>query len=594
MANIYIRKDEVYRTRVEDVTDRTQFFYPVYEQARDCLKTMVDYTNRFWQEREGIVDDQDKEDNFNPIRLRGYPNNIIAFNADRGHGKTSAMLSFSTALQAICSRSTTDRNDRTCKDKDFWPSDMRCLRFFALEPIDPTVLENKDPIIPVIISRMFTYFTDHARELRNPPSAQLRQYEHRDIAYTHQNLRDQQQTLLQMFQDCYRLADDHKDKKGRSENYDDLQVLADRGDSSNFKERFAQLVFSYLQFMCLEPNNSTVGRNRDAYLIIQIDDADMNPEHAYDVVEDIRKYCVLPNVIILFATNMKQLEMCVEQHFIKSFDTVIKTTVKDDPESLHTAAHSHQQCHRTAVNYLDKLVPSLHRINLPNINNELQNYGNRVGLYHNGLHEHEQKENPEPYQVTISNLVARKCLLEIQSQENRLHPFLPRQMRELTHFLNRLMTMEDVMLDGDTKKRVSNPRRELMKWAIGVPNTKDYTKDAQNLKKNLEALMDYLVYDWGELSLKSWQQDTLQEIHRASAECKVAAALEAIDQKFLRYQNNYSNRNSAYTWDELLNKITLFHNKQDLEFSSALELYFEMYKELLSVCDCISRRGGRA
>lgn len=616
MANIYIRKDEVYRTRIEDVTNDKQFFYPVYQQARDCLMAMVDYTDRFWTEQRGprkadhiersreesrIFRSEDYSDHsrdnqrssrsddissINPIRLRGYPNNIIAFSADRGHGKTSAMLSFSTALQALG-----DRSDKNQKDPDFWPKKLTGLRFFALDPIDPTVLETKASIIPVIISRMFLEFTNHARRMR-PSSSSASAYESRNYSHFHQDLREQQQRLLQIFQDCYRLADDHKDTSKRSESYDDLQLLADRGDSSNFKERFAELVYSYLNFMTLD-RSSAAGNYRDAFLIIQIDDADMNPEHAYEVVEDIRKYCVLPNVIILFATNMEQLELCVEQHFLKSFDTLLKAVVKDDAESSHAAIQSRSQCHSTAVNYLDKLVPSLHRINLPNINDVLQNYDDRVGLHHDGLHKVDQEDSPEEYQAAIAKVLNKKCLLDIHFQENRLHPFMPRHMRELTHFLDRLLTLEDV-IGADDHASLGNPRRELMKWALNTPDSRDCSAQARILKRNLETMINYLVNDWSELNLKSWQMDTIKDIHRASAEQKIAVALESMEQKYFRHQTGSStiprSRPAAYSWSELLNQIAYFRFKQDHQFSSALELYFEMYKELLMVCDYINKR----
>lgn len=590
MANIYIRKDEVYRTRVEDVTNDKQFFYPVYQQARDCLQTMVEYTNRFWKEQSGSH--LSEAQRINPIRLRGYPNNIIAFSADRGYGKTSAMLSFSTALQAMGTR-TDGYSGKYPKDPAFWPQNLQGLRFFALDPIDPTVLETKDSIIPVIISRMFIEFKEHAKNLRTASPSDPSQYEHRNQSYFHQNLREQQQRLLQMFQDCYRLADDHKDTSKRSENYDDLQLLADRGDSSNFKERFASLLYSYLQFMSLSPASPAAGNYRNAFLIIQIDDADMNPKHAYEVVEDIRKYCVLPNVIILFATNMEQLELCVEQHFLKSFDTLLKAVVKDDAESSHAAIQSRSQCHSTAVNYLDKLVPSLHRINLPNINDVLQNYDDRVGLHHDGLHKVDQEDSPEEYQAAIAKVLNKKCLLDIHFQENRLHPFMPRHMRELTHFLDRLLTLEDV-IGADDHASLGNPRRELMKWALNTPDSRDCSAQARILKRNLETMINYLVNDWSELNLKSWQMDTIKDIHRASAEQKIAVALESMEQKYFRHQTGSStiprSRPAAYSWSELLNQIAYFRFKQDHQFSSALELYFEMYKELLMVCDYINKR----
>lgn len=606
MANIYIRKDEVYRTRIEDITNRNQFFYPVYRQATRCLSTMVDYTHRFWNEQDSYhsndVPDAElwpgssrkhahSRPSDNPIRLRGYPNNIIAFSADRGYGKTSAMLSFSTALQTL-GRQSDSSFQKIWWNPDFWPKNLLNLHFFVLDPIDPTVLENTDSILPVIISRMFLEFTNHARKMRPASPGGEAAYASRNYSYFQQDLRERQQQLLQKFQDCYRLADDHKDTKRRSENYDDLQLLADRGDSSNFKEHFAELVYSYLNFMSLVPSGPSAPNRRDAFLVIQIDDADMNPQHAYEVVEEIRKYCVLPNVIILFATNMDQLEMCVEQHFLKSFEAILKSVVNGDTSSSHTATHSRIQCHSTAVNYLDKLIPSLHRINLPNINDVLQNYEDHVGLHHDALHTPEQADHPEEYRIVFSNLLRNKCQLDIQFQGNIHHPFLPKHMRELTHFLNRLLTLEDI-IRKDEADTFGPPLRELMKWALNTPDSRDCSKNAWIWRRNLETMMNYLVNDWSELSLKAWQVNTIKEIHRAGADQKVAVALESMEQNHFRYKNAQERPHSAADpkdWSSLMNRIAYFQNKQEHLFSSALELYFEMHKELLTVCDCIKKR----
>lgn len=598
MATIYIRSDEVYRTRVEDITDQSQFFYPIYEQARDCLQTMVNYTESYRKEQSGHL--LPAKASFNPIRLRGYPNNIIAFCADRGQGKTSAMLSFSNSLEALAN--VGKQPEAVFKDPKFWPQNMLNLRFFALESIDPTVLENKDSIIPVIISRMFTHFTDHARQLRKSSDTRTHSFEQRNAPYSQQNLRDLQQQLLQKFQSCYRLADDHKDDKKRSDSYDDLQLLADRGDSSNLKEHFADLVTQYLRFMTLDSSGYAIADYRKTFLIIQVDDADMNPEHAYDVVEDIRKYCVLPNVIVLFAANMDQLELCVEQHFLKSFDPLLKATVKDDTESAHTAVHSRKQCRRTTASYLDKLIPSRHRINLPNINTVLQNGSSRLSLYHESMFEkkkgqpeteQDKKNQPVEYQTAILNILRRKCLLDIpKEQQNDLQPFIPKRMREVTHFLDRLLVLDDVV-QTTNPEHINSPRRELLKWALNAPGCKDCSAIAHTLRLNLETLTDYVVHDWSELNLKSWQMDTIKDIHHASADQKIAVALESMNQSYFRYQAHTSSTGSrtvTSNWDGLVEYINHFRAKQDHQFSCALEVYFKLQKDLTLVCDCIDKR----
>lgn len=600
MATIFIRKDEVYRTRIEDVTNKNQFFYPVYQQARDSLLELIKYSQKYWEEN-GTANHL-KESNRNPMRLRGYPNNFIAFCADRGHGKTSAMLSFSKAL--------TNPN----KDVTFWKEKMDTLRFFALESIDPTVLENTDHIIPTIISRMFVEFTRQASALHNHLSADNSTYYNREMPISHHELRDQQQRLLNLFQECYRLADEQKDNKKRSDNYDDLQLLADRGDSSNFKVRFWELVKEYLYFMEKGKGSPSGSNCLNSFLVIQIDDADMNPEHAYDVVEDLRKYCVLPNVIILFATNIEQLEMCVEQHFLKSFDPLIKASFSSDPDSLKTLSGNLRHCHDTTASYLDKLIPSLHRINLPNINNTLQNYGTPIYLHHSEFHAKEQIDHPQEYQEALVSILKERCLLRLQVEAGQLHPFLPRRMRELTHFLNRMSSLKE-----------AGTRRDLLQWTVCGPDGDYEDSTPQQLKKNLEYLMDYLVYDWCDLVLDPRQRKVIREIHHATTYHKVDIALEHLNileggqslnasvnssapvllcqANCAAYQkrpgdqadgegthrNTLDNPHSS-RWSNLMNCIEKLHHQEKAQFACALELYFAIYKELLLVGACIGNK----
>lgn len=615
MSTIYLKKNEVYRTRIEDITNKNQFFFPVYEQARDSLWELITYSQQFWDEysKPNSID----QFNINPMRLRGYPNNIIAFCADRGHGKTSAMLSFSKSL-------TVEK-----KVGEFWKNTkINDFRFFALEPIDPTVLENTDHIIPTIISRMFTVFTEKVNELRQSTVSSGGSYRTGSIPISHHDLRDKQQSLLQLFQECYRLADEQKDNKKRNDSYDDLQLLADRGDSSNFKVRFWELVKEYLYFMECGRSSPSNFNCLNSFLVIQIDDADMNPEHAYDVVEDLRKYCVLPNVVVLFATNLDQLEMCVEQHFVKSFNPLINSAVKDCQGSPNTASANLQHCHQTTVSYMDKLIPSMHRINLPDINNTLQNYGSSIFLHHDQFHAPDH--NPVEYQNALISILKDRCLMRLQTESGRLHPFLPKRMRELTHFLNRMNSMEEI-----------GSLRALLRWTAN--NSEDGYSDnsALKLKKNLEYLMDYLVYDWCDLALEPMQRKVIRDIHHAATNRKVEVALEQLrqieitriaashapstktnstyptceahcptvtafknkaitDDPHCEITENHTNmvarktppsyNQSANKWGDLLKYIEALHIQEKSQFACALELYFAIIQELLLVGSCITQK----
>lgn len=566
MPTIYIRNDETYRTCIEDVTKKDLFFSPVYAQARDCLKDIVEVTQHFRSETKHGTKSSRTKDNCNPLKLRGYPNNIIAFCAKRGYGKTSAMLSFATALEYVH------------EDTTFWGKDIGESRFLVLDPIDPTELEQTDSVIRTIISRLFQRFLNKSIN-----------------AYKDQQRRELQQKLLQCFQTCFRMADRQKEKEHHNDDYDDLQRLTELGDSSTFKHALSELFSQYLSFMintngsdsCLHDDSRL--RDDSRFLVIQIDDADMNTTNAYEVVEDIRKYCVVPNVVILFATDMSLLEQTVEQHFVHSFDAIIRGA--DEETSKHTAKRSRKRCHDTTISYLDKLIPGLHRINLPDIDAELRDPRRDIRInikktpetaqVQNNSHDESLDNDIEgEYQTVLIRLLMEKCQFQLPLNSKELHNFLPKRMRELSHFMRMIQSM----------KNANCTLPELLLWVSGENNPK-CDVGVKILESNLELLMDYFLHDWCELRLSHLQRTVIEEIHSAPATEKLQVALESIQRNWIN--DEYSNMESTGNWDKLLRLTDELRKRQKRDYAYALELYFQLYNMILFVYDCDKQRTTR-
>lgn len=618
MATIFIEPNEAYRTRIEDVTNKECFFYPAYIQARNCLDGILENTREYWEAREKIHGEDQiyrgKKDSdegalpYNPMRHLGYPNNIVAFCADRGQGKTSAMLSFSRALERL-SQATVEKGRDL--GEDFWPTHMYGKTFMPLDSIDPTVMDNSESIIPTVISRMFNKFENHVRKCRNGPGGGGYYSSGYNSQFNSQMLRETQQNLLQQFQKCYRLSTESlRGQYAVNEGYDDLQLLADRSASSNFKSCFNELVREYLKFLSIDPVSLISSDSRKAFLVIQIDDADMNPKDAYSVVEDLRKYCVLPNVVILFATNLEQLELSVEQHFLTSFHTILNAKVEGDVASAHTTLFARRQCHQTAVSYLDKLIPGRHRINLPNINNILRTYSDEVQIsfpdFSAPVSNEKRPRRTGLYQNILTDLLKDKCLLDLVPGKPELHAFLPRKMRELTHFMSRVTTM----------KTVNCSRRDLLMWASGVQGAEDCTKDAENLLQNLDALMDYFIHDWCELNLTFWQRSALYDTHLATPDKKKQMALYSTLKYYNRDKQDADKLKPYYRKKDhpapetetmlscsstqlgkeslsdseveyaYLDCLAQLEGKNERNYVFALEFYFRLYKEYLMAADC--------
>ena len=95
---IRIKQGREYRAAIdpERVNSETEFFYNAYQEAKSQLREIL------------LAFDQNSKRDTKALstkkrieQLHEYPNNVIAFCADRGRGKTTAMLSFSGALEAL-------------------------------------------------------------------------------------------------------------------------------------------------------------------------------------------------------------------------------------------------------------------------------------------------------------------------------------------------------------------------------------------------------------------------------------------------------------------------------------------------------------
>lgn len=132
----------------QPVTDAEQLMYPAYRTALDALNGIL-ASSREWVRHNCLVDAQypkDQEYEAELDELYAYSNNIIAFCGARGQGKTSAMLSFSHALPT-----TRKKGD---PGKGFSSAEVGNACFFVLPPIDPTMLEQNELALELILARL--------------------------------------------------------------------------------------------------------------------------------------------------------------------------------------------------------------------------------------------------------------------------------------------------------------------------------------------------------------------------------------------------------------------------------------------------------
>lgn len=496
--SIEVRHGDEYRTKVSRIYDKDDFFYEAYRKAAQGVRDIVEATEKYHESRcencrregrsrPGWDDWGRKSGRMERTSPEGYPNNFIAFCAGRGQGKTSAMVSFSTALRRLSEKE---------EQREFWRTDVLKSKFYVLAPIDPTMMNQEDSILRIVISRMFErYDTERER--------------HRDWCGFSA---EKEPELLNEFRQCYRSLDVLQKGRDLQDCYDDLDYLADLGDSSHMKESFQYLVSLFLELIYPKEDGE-----RQRFLVIQIDDADLNASNAYRIVEELRKYCVVPNVIILMATDFEQLELTVEKHFLEELELLCKYKNEDKTILRH--------CHKMTERYLDKLLPGTRQVHLPLIDRYIKDQENELEL---SYYDKGGKSHPEDYQDLLLQMIYQKTGLVLMKPSNYLHNLLPKTMRELTHILAFLSDLEDIDFENGALSKLIGAWRRTTPTQNEAAENKLTEKNLAALelrRKNIDAFMSYLRHCWAKAALTEDQQAVVAPAMETTMDMKIRRLL---------------------------------------------------------------------
>ena len=468
---ICIKRGREYRATIdpEKVNSPTEFFYSAYQEAKLQLQEIILASARVKEREKRELSTKKKIE-----LLHEYPNNVIAFCADRGCGKTTAMLSFSNALEELG-----DSQKGKAASQAFWETitentEPLKVRFEVMAPIDPCSMENSESVLQQIISQLFENFCKEVKE------------NHHHCGFDKKA--DIFEAVADKFQKCAQAIDSlYKAQKDRTKLIEDeLDQIAEMGQSGKLLLLFHELIDEYLEVMS--------GNDSKSCLVIQIDDADMDIGRSYQILEDVRKYLTLPRVIVLMATNIQQLETTVEQHFLQQYEHGLKHS-----GSMITVG----RCHSIAVLYLEKAIPHTRRIYLPDIGETIrQNISHLTVDY--------QDEDGKPllsegtYQRQMVDLLYRKTGLVFTFERDYLHNLLPAHMRELSQFLPFFTTMEDLCKDyrrGDHVPNGYGIAAEIF-MSQGFRDLEKETLFLDRWEKNLRRLEFYLVNLWSAVNLR--------------------------------------------------------------------------------------------
>lgn len=541
---------------IDDIYKKGTFFSSVYYKAADLLCGMC--LNDVKQVRCGVSDDGGEPET----------NNIIIFCAERGGGKSSALRSFANALNKLGESSEEKKSFDFPNELNRWEDVKNTCFFSVLNVIDPSFICEKEPLMRIILSRMFLKIRDLWDETR----AKRGSY---DDVFANK----EQVDIIKRFKKCYKLLEVIYRDSEKFDSDDDLYDLSILGDSSRLKIEFGELVDCYLKMFA---SDSRCKKDK-GYLVIQIDDTDLNTKGAYQIIEDIRKYCTLPNVIVLMALDMEQIIKVVEQHFVCDFKTLIdvEKNVKTELKALRS-----NDCLNMAVKYIDKIMPAGQQIHLPRIDDCIKNEAIRLSVKYidtkDGSDLLEYKEKPVVgFQERLLRLIYNKTGIILVRPDRYVHNFLPKTLRELCHFLSYMVSLPDV-------EKITN---------ISDETADNFSKIIRRID-NLKAFEQYFIQNWCSSNLLRSHYRAIKSLAEASPAQKVVTARKWVGE--IGEIDNFEKYKSPNSYAGLLNmqEDILYHSRTDhnhsetYRFVYAMRFYFTLFFTTMELQGILSYKEG--
>lgn len=306
-----------YKPQIKEDISTSDMFFEQYRTASDILENILSV----------YASIKDKKDsNYNKIE---YPNNVIAFCGERGDGKTSMLLSFMNLLRKY-------KDGKNTANDLFANKDNINKIIFANEIyVDPSALDGVHNILDLLVAKMFKKFKS-------------------SLKYDNGKNDVEQQRLLKSFQTVYRLISIVKDSKKILDDEFDYEGSVDKlsslSDSMRLKEELINLINTYNDCM----NNG----DKNVVIPILIDDIDMSFSHAYAMSEQIRKFLIIPGIVVILSVRIDQLLYCIKESNIRQLEWLAKKNYYSEMRS---------EIANMSSNYLSKLLPFAHRVNLPKV-----------------------------------------------------------------------------------------------------------------------------------------------------------------------------------------------------------------------------------
>ena len=400
-----IVRGEEFKINVKKEIEETDIFYEQYVKAARILDDIA-ASDSMPEVKEWLKTESE--------------NNIIAFCGERGEGKSSAMMSFINAAYT---------SDAGAKRTIFGDCENVKKTLFA-EPIvmDPSMFDDVHNVLDIVLATLYRKFR---------------------VKYDLDNQclgMNEREKLLDQFQKVYRCVSLINNQAKMLDNeYDyegNISKLAKLGESTGLRNELKQLIEQYLNVMLGVPGPDKSQKS----LLIAIDDLDLCSSNAYKMTEQIRKYLIIPKVVIIMAVKVEQLQLCVLEENFKSYENIIG--------SGERKSELFNEMNSMAERYIAKLIPRARRIYLPKV---------QTILHARILYENKNKEIifegsvKDSMNEAVLDYIFLKTGMRFLINKSNVNFLLPDNLRDMVNMITLLGDMEEP--GGDNSIYYNNIQR---------------------------------------------------------------------------------------------------------------------------------------
>lgn len=333
--------------------------------------------------------------------------NVISFLGARGRGKTSAMLSFLFSLNELQSEENNWSKFREYKKNP--------IRFLTLPYIDAAILAENEYVLDIFLAKMWDEYQKQIEESLNTSN---------DALYMH--LQQHVKTGFVNVRKAYKVLKRKESKEAIETDEPIAGALHELSVSMNLRYQLKELVNDYIKLMNYGKWDNQSKYDSQCFLVLAIDDIDMSATEANRILEEIRRFFSIPQVIIFLTADMERLKKMCESYFTKC---------------LGNAAWDTRNLYRFINDYLGKVLPYHMRIHMPELQENFDGYmiqkkinikkWKKIGIDVEKLNEKD----------LILSVIRKTCGITFDGDRRRRHFLQNSSLREMINYFERLFNL---------------------------------------------------------------------------------------------------------------------------------------------------------